>query len=339
MSGTATAPDGPPRKADAFVVSCIDPRTTGDTAMLLAALGRADRYSEMRVAGAALAAVDTTKPAWNAALWENLAASRQLHGIRKVTFINHRDCGAMHAWAGRRIDDPMEEERLHADVLRRAAAELRRRHPDLLIELKLMNLDGTTQVIPCEVCVPAGFRPETVGPAAQILAAGQGAPMEILPGAGRDGAADPAGFAELLRARASGGAALSAEEELAVLSQGITRYGLSAQQAREISAGVFAALRPTGAEAGRDALDFLRSRADAAGRIGVQDLRDAARLYRRLAGGVSVAQAERRVAGLADREGLVPRPHGVWPFLSTRWFQELTAQSPAGTAPAGKAAA
>jgi hypothetical protein len=139
-----------PRKADAFVVSCIDPRLTDDVTYLMTALGRAGRYSEMRIAGAALAAVDEGRPAWNAALWENLAASRQLHGVRKVVFINHRDCGAMHLWAGRRLsDDPAEELRQHHAVLTRAAEAVRARHPDMSVEIKLMELDGSVRMLPC----------------------------------------------------------------------------------------------------------------------------------------------------------------------------------------------
>ncbi len=316
-----------PSKADAFVVSCIDPRTTGDVAALQAALGRTDRYSELRIAGAALAAIDPAQPAAEG-LWANLAASRQLHGIRKVTFLNHRDCGAMHIWAGRRLaDDPVEEERRHAEVLVRAAEEVRRRHPDLLVELKLMNMDGSTRVVPCPHCIPPGFRAEAVGPAARLLAEVPPEGMVLAPAAMQGARPDPQGFAALVRVRADG-APPTPEAELALLSEGITRYGLTAREAQEVSAGVFAALRPAGAGAARDARDFLRTRADAAGRIGQQDLRAAARLYRRLAGpGTSTAQAERRAAALVEEEGLASRPKGPWPFRSTGWFRALAART------------
>lgn len=322
-------PTGAPSKADAFVVSCIDPRTTDDVAALLAALGRADRYSELRIAGAALAAMDPSSPAATV-LWDNLAASRKLHGIRKVTFLNHRDCGAMHIWAGRRLaDDPVEEQRRHTEVLSRAAEEVRRRHPDLLVELKLVNLDGTTQVIPCAHCIPPGFQPDTVGPAAQLLAEVPPQGMVLAPPRMEGGRPDPQGFAALVRVRAEG-PPLAAEAELALLSEGITRFGLTAREAQEVSASVLAKLRPTGAGAARDVREVLRTRADSAGRIGQQDVRAAARLYRRLAGpGTSHAQAERRTAALAEEEGLAPRPKGPWPFRSTRWFRALLQPDPA----------
>jgi hypothetical protein len=324
----ATPPQETPTKADAFVVSCIDPRTTGGVAALLAALGREDRYSELRVAGAALAALDPASPAATV-LWENLAASRKLHGIRKVTFLNHRDCGAMHIWAGRRLaDDPMEEQRRHTEVLTRAAEEVRRRHPDLLVELKLMNLDGTTQVIPCAACIPAGFQPSSVGPAAQLLADVPPEGMVLSPSRMQGTQPDPQGFAALVRVRAEG-PPLSAAAELSLLSEGITRYGLTARTAQEVSGSVLATLRPAGAGATRDVREVLRTRADAAGRIGQQDVRAAARLYRRLTGpGTSHLESERRAAALAEEEGLVPRPKGPWPFRSTRWFRTLVQPAP-----------
>jgi hypothetical protein len=318
-----------PRKADAFVVSCIDPRLTDDVTYLMTALGRAGRYSEMRIAGAALAAVDEGRPAWNAALWENLAASRQLHGVRKVVFINHRDCGAMHLWAGRRLsDDPAEELRQHHAVLTRAAKAVRARHPDMSVEIKLMELDGSVRMLPCPACTPAPrLRAEAVeDPAGGLVApaasgaAGGGAwiapprPAPIEP--------DPAGFAELVRLRAAGGLP-DAEAELALLTEGITRYGLGAAEARAVleAEGRRRGVAGGGAVA-REARVFLRSAADARGRVGREDASRAAVLYRNLTGRqASQAEAERRVAALVEAEGLSPRRAGV--LRSTGWFRRM----------------
>ncbi len=312
-----------PSKADTFLVSCIDPRLTDDTTHYFNALGRTDRYSEMRIAGAALAAIDTNRPAWNTALWDNLAASRQLHGIRKVTFLNHRDCGAMHIWAGRRLsDDPAEEFRQHTEVLNLAAEAVRARHPDLLVEIKLMELDGSVRVLPCAACVPQGFRAEAFGPAAvSIAAASRGAGAEIAPSARAPTPVDAAGFAELARVRA--GAAMDPAAELALLSEGVTRYGLTAQAARQALEAAGLRQGATSARAGtRDVAAFLASRKDAAGQVGSRDVTQAAALYRRLAGPeLTLADAQRRTAALAESASITPRAEGFWPFRSTRWFR------------------
>jgi hypothetical protein len=317
LSATTTpGPSGPiPAKADTFLVSCIDPRLTDDTTFRFAALGRTDRYSEMRIAGGALAFVDNNRPAWQAALWENLAASRQLHGIRNVTLLNHRDCGAMNLWAGRRLgDDPAEETRLHVEVLNAAADAIRARHPDLLIEIKLMELDGTVVRPTCRSCIPPGFLLGAMG--ADGLPTLDPDPLAPLPPPGEPRIAD---IARLRRRRG----ALDAEAEFALLEQAVTEEGLSVDEAR-------AALAETGAVTAqsvqRDVLTYLRSQADRRGRIDQRALTEAAGLYRGLQGSsVTMPEAKRATARIATEAGFTPRPSGWWPFRSTRWFTRLTA--------------
>jgi hypothetical protein len=296
---TLPAETAPPGKADAFVVSCIDPRLTDDVTFLLAALGRSGRYSEMRIAGAALAAVDPARPAWATALWENLAASRQLHGVRQVVFINHRDCGAMNLWAGRRLtDDPAEEQRQHQAVLERAAAAVQARHPDMTVELRLMELDGSARLLPCAACAaPPGLRAEAVAP-------------------------DAGGFAEFAQLRLAAGG-LEPEAERALLAEGVTRYGLDAAAARGTVAAEAARQGIAGpGDGAREARVFLRAQADARGRVGQGDVQRAAALYRALAGRrITTAEAGRRVATLLEAEGLAPRPEGL--LRSTTWFRRL----------------
>ncbi|WP_198372946.1 hypothetical protein [Roseomonas rosulenta] len=315
----------PPRKADAFVVSGIDPRLTDDTTFLMAALGRTDRYSEMRIAGAALAAVDTNRPAWSTALWENLAASRQLHGVRSVVFVNHRDCGAMHLWAGRRLaDDPAEELRQHHGVMQRAAAAVRERHPDLAVEIKLMELDGSARVLPCTACAPVGgLRAEAVDPAGAIIAAAAATGgATIVPPDPEPPRPGEAGFAELVRLRAADGLA-NPEAELALLTEGVVRHGLSAAEARAVvqAEGARRGIA-TGTAAATEVRAFLRAQADPRGRVARTDALHAAALYRRVTGRQATeAEAARRVATLIEAEGLSPRPEGV--LRSTTWFRGM----------------
>lgn len=321
----------PARTADTFLVSCIDPRLTDDTTFYFAALGRTDRYSEMRIAGAALAALDDHNAAWSRALFENLAASRQLHGIQKVTFLNHRDCGAMHLWAGRRLsDDPVEEQRVHAEVLNRAAEAVRARHPDLLVEIKLMDLDGTVRVLPCAACVPRGFRADAVDPAGRVLAqATVGAGAVIAP-VGRSGApSDPARFAELARLRAASGVP-DPEADLALLTRGVAEYGLTANEAQQaLESAARAQGSPAGRGVDRDVAAFLRSRQDRAGRVAKADVEQAGALYRQLGGlRVTADEAERHAARIAEAEGIAARPRGIWPFRSTAWLRRMAERAP-----------
>jgi hypothetical protein len=318
------------------LVSCIDPRLTDDTTVLMAALGRTDRYSEMRIAGAALAAVDPARPAWGTALWENLAASRQLHGVRKVVLLNHRDCGAMHLWAGRRLaDDPAEELRQHHGVMQRAAEAVRARHPDMAIEIKLMELDGTARLLPCAACAATGgLRAEAVQPDGRGVAAvsarneavavpeGTGASADLAP----DGAAAPsageAAFADLVRLRAAGGL-VDADAERALLSEGVLHHGLTAAQARAVLHGEGRRSGiATAAAAAAEARAFLRAQADPHRRVARTDALHAAALYRRVTGRrATEAEAARHVAALIEAERLSPRPEGV--LRSTTWYRRM----------------
>lgn len=313
----------PPRVADTFVVSCIDPRLTDDTTFYLAALGRTDRYSEMRIAGGALAALEDHNAAWARALFENLAASRQLHGIRTVTFINHRDCGAMHLWAGRRLsNDPADELRVHTEVLNRAAEAVRARHPDLLIEIKLMELDSTIRVLPCAACVPRGFRAAGADAAAPAMAAASlGSGAVLLPMEQKGPPRDERRFSELARLRNR----FDPEAELGLLTKGVTEYGLTAMEAqRALEGAAVAEGSASGQTLERETLAFLRSVADPRGRVARSDVEQAARLYRRL-GGVRVTadEAERRTARIAEADGLAARPTGMWPLRSDRWLRQM----------------
>ena len=320
MSGTAP----PASKADTFLISCIDPRFVDDVTFRFAALGRTNRYSEMRIAGAALAFIDAARPAWQAALWENLAATRQLHGIRNVTLLNHRDCGAMDLWAGRRLaDDPAEELRIHTEVLNQAADAIRTRHPDLLIELKLMNKDGSTIRPPCRNCIPTGFIP---GPAGADGLPAPGAAPDSAPNPARPGREPAERLADLARLRRRAGP-LDRAGETALLASGITDAGLDAEAARGALAMVLGA-EPPPAMIEADTIAYLRSRADAAGRIGSRDLEEAAALHRSRQGGTR-AENLARAARLAAEAGMAPRPEGVWPFRSTGWFDGARAAVPA----------
>ena len=314
------------RAADTFLVSCIDPRLTDDTTFYFRALGRTDRYSEMRIAGGALAALEEHNAAWSRVLFENLAASRQLHGIQKVTFLNHRDCGAMHLWAGRRLSaDPVEEGRIHLEVLNRAAEAVRARHPDLLVEIKLMDLDGAVSILPCLSCVPREFRADAVDPAGRLIAlasVGDGAVVDPLKRGLNN--RNPGGFAELVRVRATAGSR-DAEADLALLVRGVGEYGLTAEEARQALAAAADAPGVTGWRAvERDVVTFLRSRQDRHGTVAKADVEQVAALYRNLTGlRVTASEAEGRVIRIAEAEGIGPRPRGVWPFRSTVWFSRM----------------
>jgi carbonic anhydrase len=132
---------------EAMVLACIDPRMQAPVFEYLKKRGLAGQYSQFTIAGAAIAVVAPRFAAWRRTFWDNLALTADLHKIKRVIAIDHRDCGAATlAYGEKSVATPERETATH----RRALAEFRRavarRHPHLKVETGLMALDGTMQI-------------------------------------------------------------------------------------------------------------------------------------------------------------------------------------------------
>ena len=133
---------------DAMLLSCIDPRMVSPVYKYMDQRGLTGQYSQFVIAGAAIAVVAPKFEAWRPAFWDNLAATVQLHHIKRLIAIDHRDCGAaVIAYGAASIADPQIETETH----RKALAEFRKavgeRQPKLTIETGLMALDGSIQML------------------------------------------------------------------------------------------------------------------------------------------------------------------------------------------------
>jgi carbonic anhydrase len=74
--------------------------------------------------------------------------ARDLHGIRKIIVIDHRDCGACKAFVGITCaDERAGETAIHQAWMTALAHEINQREPDLDVELLLMDLDGSVEAI------------------------------------------------------------------------------------------------------------------------------------------------------------------------------------------------
>lgn len=133
---------------DALLLSCMDYRLVDDTARYMDGRGLTDNYDHVILAGASLGALTDQKKAWGEAFWDHVAVARQLHGIKRLIVIDHRDCGAYRVFLGQDLKgDKAKETEVHAEQLRKLAALVKERHPELEVELLLMALDGTVEPI------------------------------------------------------------------------------------------------------------------------------------------------------------------------------------------------
>ncbi|CAO3379699.1 carbonic anhydrase [Azospirillum argentinense] len=138
----------PAGEVDALLLSCMDYRLIDDIGRYMDGRGLTNRYDHVILAGASLGALTDRKKAWGEAFWDHVAVAKQLHRIRRVMVMDHRDCGAYRVFLNTDVAaDPERETAVHAEQLRALGTAIKARHPDLEVELLLMALDGSVESI------------------------------------------------------------------------------------------------------------------------------------------------------------------------------------------------
>lgn len=133
---------------EALALTCMDYRLADAIAPFLARQSLAHNYDQVALAGASLAGVSPKFPSSNAAVWDHVAIAKQLHHIKKLVVIDHRDCGAYKVAFGKDFAAARDAETAqHKTVMLQFQAMLKQKHPDLGSEFYLMALDGTAERI------------------------------------------------------------------------------------------------------------------------------------------------------------------------------------------------
>lgn len=133
---------------EALALTCMDYRLADAIAPFLAKQNLARNYDQVALAGASLAGVSAKFPSSNAAVWNHVAIAKQLHHIKRVVVIDHRDCGAYKVAFGKDFAAAHDAETAqHRKVMLQFQAILKHKHADLGYEAYLMALDGTAEKI------------------------------------------------------------------------------------------------------------------------------------------------------------------------------------------------
>jgi carbonic anhydrase len=133
---------------EAMVLGCIDPRLQEPVSKYTAQRGLTGQFSQFVIAGAAIGVVAEPFKDWHKAFWDNLATSLELHNIKKVIAIDHRDCGAAKiAYGDAKVANPEIETETHRAALAEFRKQVGERQPKLGVETGLMALDGTIEMI------------------------------------------------------------------------------------------------------------------------------------------------------------------------------------------------
>jgi len=132
---------------EAMLLGCIDPRLQEPMHRYTSRRHLTGKFSSFIIAGAAIGVVADPFKDWRKAFWDNLATSIQLHHIKSVIAIDHRDCGAAKIAYG---EDKVANPKIETETHRTAMAEFRKRmaqnHPNLKVETGLMAINGKIEM-------------------------------------------------------------------------------------------------------------------------------------------------------------------------------------------------
>lgn len=133
---------------EAMLVNCIDPRFTTNSLGYMSSNGMRDRYSQFVIAGGPIGAVHQRFSSWHNSFWDNLDITVQLHNIKRVVAMTHRDCGAAKlAFGETAVATRSAETAAHSEALRAFSAEVRRRKPSLNVVAGIMDLNGSVDAV------------------------------------------------------------------------------------------------------------------------------------------------------------------------------------------------
>lgn len=135
-------------KANVLLLTCMDFRLIDEAERYMTDRGLRNDYDQLIIAGASLGVLAESFPAWGKTFWEHLDVAIQLHHEHKIMVMDHRDCGAYKMLLGQDYaQDPDVEKTTHAVKLIELKNRVQEKYPDLEVELLLMSLDGSVEVI------------------------------------------------------------------------------------------------------------------------------------------------------------------------------------------------
>jgi carbonic anhydrase len=135
-------------KTEAVLLSCMDFRLMNEIEQYMSGRGLRDNYDHLILGGASLGALTDKYPAWGKTFWDHLDIAIKLHNISTVIVMDHRDCGAYKVLLGEDFaKNPAKESATHAQYLRELGGAIKKKYPQMKVELTLMALDGKVETV------------------------------------------------------------------------------------------------------------------------------------------------------------------------------------------------
>ena len=122
----ATIHDYDPPRQNVLLLSCMDARLIDELVALMNRDNLTNRYDHVVLAGASLGALQDEFPNWRNTFFDHLRLAIDLHQVKDVYIVEHRNCGAYRKFLAQDYgDSPAEQEREERDH-REHAFRLRR---------------------------------------------------------------------------------------------------------------------------------------------------------------------------------------------------------------------
>jgi len=132
--------------AEALVLTCMDYRLVDDALNYFNGRGLKNKYDHVVLAGASAGALGKLGSDWASTFWKHVETAIQLHHVRELIVVDHRDCGAFKiVFGAESIASRRNETNLHRALLRQLRAEVSAKFPALRAQLLLMDLDGSVE--------------------------------------------------------------------------------------------------------------------------------------------------------------------------------------------------
>lgn len=144
----AAAPARASGGTDALLLSCMDYRLIDDLAKFMDSKGLTNKYDHVVLAGASAGAHHEKFSAWHDTFWSHLQVAIDLHKIKEVKIVDHRDCGAYKIAIGKDHTKTSQDELDdHTQILLPLAQKIKEKYPHLAVETYLMDLKGGVEQI------------------------------------------------------------------------------------------------------------------------------------------------------------------------------------------------
>ena len=134
------------KKYEAMVLSCIDPRFQPIVFNYLNKRKLRGKYSSFTIAGSAIGITEKKFKQWHKTFWDNIHISVKLHKIKKLIVINHRDCGVAKIISGKKNFNFDNETKIHQKSFQELKKTLKKKYPNLQIELILISLNKKIEI-------------------------------------------------------------------------------------------------------------------------------------------------------------------------------------------------